>query len=99
MKKINESSKYLMNTYSRNPIELVKGEGIKVFDNEGKEYLDFVAGIAVNCLGHAHPKIVSTIVSQANKLMHCSNLYWNENQIDLANILCEKSFGDCVFFL
>ena len=75
MKKINESSKYLMNTYSRNPIELVKGEGIKVFDNEGKEYLDFVAGIAVNCLGHAHPKIVSTIVSQANKLMHCSNLY------------------------
>ena len=48
MKKINESSKYLMNTYSRNPIELVKGEGIKVFDNEGKEYLDFVAGIAVN---------------------------------------------------
>lgn len=98
MKKINESSKYLMNTYSRNPIELVKGEGIKVFDNEGKEYLDFVAGIAVNCLGHAHPKIVSTIVSQANKLMHCSNLYWNENQIDLANILCEKSFGDCAFF-
>lgn len=98
MKKINECSKYLMNTYSRNPIELVKGEGIKVFDNEGKEYLDFVAGIAVNCLGYAHPKIVSTIVSQANKLMHCSNLYWNKNQIDLANILCEKSFGDCVFF-
>lgn len=98
MKNNYEDRKYVMDTYSRNPINLVKGEGIKVYDNEGKEYLDFVAGIAVNCLGYSHPKIVSTIINQSKQLMHCSNLYWNENQINLAKILCEKSFGESVFF-
>lgn len=96
--KISENCKYVMNTYTRYPIKLVRGEGVKVWDDEGREYLDFVAGIAVNCLGYSHPEIISTIVSQAEKIIHCSNLYWNESQINLAKILCEKSFGHSVFF-
>jgi acetylornithine/N-succinyldiaminopimelate aminotransferase len=90
--------KYVMNTYGRLPMALVKGKGSKVWDADGKEYLDFVAGLAVNSLGHCHPKVVAAIQEQAEKLLHCSNLYWIEPQIQLAKLLVDNSFGDKVFF-
>ncbi|MBE3592166.1 MAG: acetylornithine transaminase [Thermoanaerobacter sp.] len=95
---ISEDKKYLMNTYSRYPITLVEGKGTKVWDDKGNVYLDFVAGIAVNSLGHCHPALVDAIKNQSEKLIHCSNLYWNDNQIQLAKIIAENSFGDKVFF-
>jgi acetylornithine/N-succinyldiaminopimelate aminotransferase len=90
--------KYLMNTYGRLPITMVKGKGCKIYDADGKEYLDFVAGIAVNALGHCHPAIVEAIQKQAARLLHCSNLYWIENQIELAQLLVENSCFDKAFF-
>lgn len=93
-----DSAKYLANTYARFPIVLVRGEGARVWDSEGKEYLDFVAGLAVNNLGHCHPKVVAAIKEQAEKLLHVSNLYHIEPQIKLAKLLSEHSFADKVFF-
>jgi len=95
---IDESRKYLMNTYNRSPIVLRKGEGMKVWGSDGKEYLDFVGGIAVNCLGHCHPKVVMALQKQAERLLHVSNLYYIEPQIKLAKLLVENSCGDKVFF-
>ncbi len=89
---------YVMNTYGRLPMALVKGQGSRVWDSDGQEYLDFVCGLAVNSLGHCHPKVVAAIREQAGKLLHCSNLYWIEPQIELARLLVENSFGDKVFF-
>lgn len=97
-KLIEESSHFLMNTYNRSPIILRKGRGIKVWGVDGKEFLDFVGGIAVNVLGHCHPKVVIAIQKQAQRLLHVSNLYHNEPQIKLARILVENSFADKVFF-
>lgn len=77
---------------------LVKGNGTKVWDSDGREYLDFVAGIAVCSLGHSHPKIVEAIRKQAEVLMHVSNLYYIEPQIHLARLLVENSFADKIFF-
>lgn len=93
-----EGKKYLMNTYGRLPITLVKGAGCKVWDADGKEYLDFVAGVAVNSLGHCHPAVVKAIQEQAANLLHCSNLYWIEPQIKLAKLLVENSCFDKAFF-
>lgn len=95
---ISEDKKYLMNTYSRYPVTMAEGKGTKVWDDKGNVYLDFVAGIAVNSLGHCHQALVGAIKNQSEKLIHCSNLYWNENQIELAKIIAENSFGDKVFF-
>lgn len=95
---LNESAKYLANTYARFPIVLVRGKGTKAWDSDGKEYLDFVAGLAVNNLGHCHPKVVAAIKEQAEKLLHVSNLYHIEPQIKLAKLLVEHSFADKVFF-
>jgi len=92
------TQKYVMNTYNRFPIAIVKGKGARVWDAEGKEYLDFVAGIAVCSLGHCNEEIVSAIISQSQKLMHISNLYYIEPQAELAKILVENSCGDKVFF-
>lgn len=97
-KLIDESKKYLMNTYNRAPIVLRKGRGMKVWDTTGKEYLDFVGGIAVNCLGHCHPKVVIALQKQAQRLIHVSNLYHIEPQIKLAKLLVENSFADKAFF-
>src|SRR5664279_3023339 len=72
---IEDSDHYLMPTYSRFTIVLRKGRGVKVWDTGGKEYLDFVGGIAVNVLGHCHPKVVVAIQKQAQRLIHVSNLY------------------------
>ena len=95
---IEESARYLMNTYSRQPVVLRKGRGIKVWGADGKEYLDFVGGIAVNVLGHCHPRVVIAIQKQAQRLLHVSNLYHIEPQIKLAKLLCAKSFADKIFF-
>lgn len=92
------SSQYLMQTYSRVPISIVRGHGCKVYDAEGREYLDFVGGVAVNALGHGHPDLVSAIERQARHLIHTSNLYYSEPQVQLAQQLVELSFGQKVFF-
>ncbi len=92
------SEKYVAHTYARYPILLVKGKGTRVWDMDGKEYLDFVAGLAVCNLGHCHPKVVKAIQDQAEKLIHVSNFYYIEPQIQLATLLCQHSFADKVFF-
>lgn len=95
---LEESKTYLMDTYKRFPIVLIKGRGVKVYDSQGKEYIDFVSGIAVNNLGHCYPKVVVAIQKQAQRLIHVSNLYHIEPQIKLAKLLVEHSFADKVFF-
>jgi predicted acetylornithine/succinylornithine family transaminase len=97
-KVIEESDRYLMHTYSRFPVVLRKGRGIKVWSTTGKEYLDFLGGIAVNVLGHCHPKVVVAIQKQAQRLLHVSNFYHIEPQIKLARLLVINSFADKVFF-
>ena len=92
------SKKYIMNTYNRFPIVFIKGRGVKVFDSDNREYLDFVAGIAVCNLGHCHPKVTVAFQKQAQRLVHISNLYHNEPQIKLAKMLVENSFADKAFF-
>lgn len=95
---IENEKKYLMQTYTRPAMVLDKGEGMKVWDLEGKQYYDFIGGIAVNALGYSHPKLVQAIKNQAEKLIHCSNLFYSEPQIILAQMLVEISCGDKVFF-
>ena len=92
------SEKYVANTYARFSILLVRGKGTRVWDLDGKEYLDFVSGLAVCNLGHCHPKVVKAIQDQAEKLIHVSNFYYIEPQIQLASLLCKHSFADKVFF-
>ncbi len=92
------AAQYLMNTYARLPLTLERGQGCLVYDAEGREYLDCVAGIAVNILGHAHPDIVEAITRQARQLIHTSNLYFTEPQTQLAERLVTHSFADKVFF-
>ncbi len=95
---ISVTQKYVANTYTRFPVALVRGRGAWVWDADGKKYLDFVAGIAVNCLGHNHPAVARAIRQQAARLLHVSNLYHIEPQSELARELCRHSFGDRVFF-
>lgn len=91
--------KYYMNTFGdRVPVCFTKGEGIKLWDTNGKVYYDFLAGIAVNALGHSHPALVEAIVEQAQKLIHCSNYYYVESQAKLAQLIVENSSCDKVFF-
>jgi len=92
------SQKYVANTYARYPVLLVRGKGTRVWDLEGEEYLDFVSGLAVCNLGHCHPRVVKAIQEQAEKLIHVSNFYYIEPQIQLASLLCKHSFADKVFF-
>src|SRR5579859_1308392 len=79
--------KYYQGTFKRQPLTLVRGEGARVWDSDGKVYLDFVAGIAVNVLGHCHPAIVQAVQHQVTQLVHVSNLYYNTRQIELAELL------------
>ena len=95
---ISDGEKYVMHTYGRFPFVLDHGEGCYVWDLDGKKYLDLVAGIAVNSLGHCHPAVVQAIADQSAKLMHVSNLYWIENQVELAKLLVEKSGLGKAFF-
>lgn len=87
-----------MNTYGRYDVTFEKGIGAKIYDTEGKEYLDFVSGVAVNCLGHSHPAIVKAINDQSQKLIHISNYYWNTEHTKLAGKLVENSDLKSVFF-
>lgn len=85
-------------TYGRYPLVAVRGEGCWLIDNDGKRYLDFLAGVAVNNLGHCHPAVVAAVCNQAATLIHCSNFYHIPTQIELSRLLCESSFGNRVFF-
>lgn len=91
-------SDHLMNTYMRQPVTFTKGEGVWLWDEKGNKYLDALAGVAVNGLGHAHPKLVKAISEQAGKLIHVSNIYNIAEQSALADKLCEISGMDKVFF-
>ena len=93
-----EFDHYVMKTYGRFPIALVKGSGCRVWDDTGKEYLDFVAGIATATLGHAHPKLIKAVTEQIQKLHHVSNLYYIPEQGELAQWIVEHSCADKVFF-
>ena len=95
---IEKSDKYIMKTYGRYPIVPVRGEGCRLWDADGKEYLDFLGGVAVNNLGHCHPKVVAALQKQAAELIHCSNYYQIPQQIELAELLCKHSFADKAFF-
>jgi len=90
--------KYVVHTYARAPFVLERGEGVRLYDTEGKAYLDFVSGIAVNALGHGHPAIRQAIAEQMDKLMHVSNLYHTIPQARLAQMLVESCFADKVYF-
>ena len=92
------TDQYVAHTYTRYPIALVRGKGARVWDADGKEYLDVLAGIAVNSLGHCHPAVVRAIQQQSRKLLHVSNLYHIPAQSELARELCRHSFADRVFF-
>ncbi|MGB5684432.1 MAG: aspartate aminotransferase family protein [Candidatus Electrothrix sp.] len=84
-------------TYSRFPAAMVRGEGCRLWDADGREYLDFLAGIAVCSLGHCHPAVTEAVCTQAKKLMHVSNLFYTEPQTELAELLTANSFADRVF--
>ena len=95
---LSSSDRHLMTFTRRFPLALVRGEGMRVWDSDGKEYLDFTGGIAVNALGHSHPRVVGTIREQATTLLHVSNYFHIPQQIHLAKLLCDHSFADRVFF-
>ena len=95
---IARGEEHIARTYGRYPLVAVKGEGCRLWDADGNSYLDFLAGVAVNNLGHCHPKVVAALQQQAATLLHCSNYYHIPSQIELAELLCAHSFGDRVFF-
>ena len=89
---------HLMPTYARYPVRFVRGEGARLWDDEGNEYLDFLAGISVSSVGHCHPKVVEAIRAQAGELLHVGNLFYTEPMTRLAQRLAESSLGGTVFF-
>jgi predicted acetylornithine/succinylornithine family transaminase len=90
--------RYVLPTYARFPIELVRGAGCRLWDADGNEYLDFLAGISVCNVGHCHPEVVSAVREQAGRLMHATNLYYTEPAMRLAQRLSQSSLGGRVFF-
>jgi acetylornithine/N-succinyldiaminopimelate aminotransferase len=89
--------RYVMQTYKRAPVEFVRGDGARLWDADGKEYLDFVSGISVSSVGHCHPAVVEAVREQANRLMHVSNLFYSEPAVRLAERLCQSSLGGKAF--
>jgi acetylornithine/N-succinyldiaminopimelate aminotransferase len=89
--------RYVMQTYRRAPVEFVRGEGALLWDSEGNEYLDFLAGISVCSVGHCHPAVVAAVREQAGRLMHVSNLFYTEPMVELAERLSGSSLGGAVF--
>jgi acetylornithine/N-succinyldiaminopimelate aminotransferase len=92
------SKNSVMNTYGRFDVTFERGIGSRLYDVTGKEYIDFVSGVAVNCLGHCHPVIVNAITEQSKQLIHISNYYWNTKNTELAHKLIENSDHSKVFF-
>ena len=90
--------RYLMPTYKRAPVEFVRGEGARLWDADGNEYLDFLCGISVTSIGHCHPAVAEAVREAAGRLMHTSNLYYSEPGVRLAERLCESSLGGKAFF-
>jgi acetylornithine/N-succinyldiaminopimelate aminotransferase len=95
---IERADKVVMHTYGRQPLVLVKGEGCRVWDDAGREYLDFVSGLAVVNLGHAHPEVAKAAAAQLTQLVHVSNIYYTTPMVELAEALVRLSFADRVFF-
>src|SRR5881397_129405 len=95
---LESSATYLMANVARAPLVLVRGDGMRVWDTDGREYLDFGAGLAVTALGHSHSRVTGAIREAAATLLHVSNLYHNVPQIHLARLLCEHSFADLAYF-
>jgi len=95
---VQAEARYLVHTYNRPPVVFTRGEGSYLFDREGKRYLDFAAGIAVNALGHGHPDWLEALQKQGQRLTHVSNLFHTEPQVELARRLVESSFAERVFF-
>jgi acetylornithine aminotransferase len=95
---MDRADRFMFQTYKRIPITLVKGDGCRVWDENGKEYLDFIGGIAVCALGHSSPILSKALHEQSQKLVHVSNLFYTQPQTELAQILVENSAGDRVFF-
>ncbi|MBI5843510.1 MAG: aspartate aminotransferase family protein [Deltaproteobacteria bacterium] len=93
-----EAGKVLADTYFRQPVVFVKGDGMTLWDDTGKSYLDFVAGVAVCILGHSHPAVAEALNRQARELVHVSNLFFTEPQVKLARWLTDRSFADRAFF-
>ncbi len=91
-------SRLLLQTYERNPILFVRGEGVHLIDESGAKYLDLLSGIGVNALGYAYPAIERAIVNQSRALIHTSNLFYHEGQAELALRLTERTGMDRVFF-
>src|SRR5713101_5520495 len=91
------NERYLFPVYQRAPIAIVRGDGCRVWDADGKQYLDFFASTVVTALGHAHPAVTQAIAEQAGKILHVSNLHHSEPQAVLAELLCSGSFADRVF--
>jgi len=88
---------HVMATYARHPVAFVRGEGTRLWDADGNEYLDFLSGISVTQIGHCHPALVEAIAAQAGRLIHVGNLYYTEPGIRLAARLAERSLGGKVF--
>ncbi|HEX6348019.1 MAG TPA: acetylornithine transaminase [Candidatus Dormibacteraeota bacterium] len=95
---VDDEAKYIMGTFRRLPVTFVEGHGLTVVDDQGREYMDLVGGIAVNLLGHSHPAVAEAVARQSAKLIHTSNLYYSEPQVALAKRLVELSFPSRVFF-
>jgi len=89
---------HVMNTYARQNVRFVRGSGCRLYDGDGREYIDFVSGIAVCNLGHCHPEVVGAVKDQADRLFHCSNLYEIENQEHVAAVIAKNAFDGKVFF-
>ena len=95
---IEQTDHYYLPVFGRNQIALDHGEGVHLYDADGKEYTDFLAGIAVNALGYNYKPLVDAVSAQAGKLLHCSNLFYTEIQAKAAKELCEAAQFDRVFF-
>jgi len=93
-----KTARYVLNTYARAPFVLARGEGMYLYDEDGKAYLDFSSGISVNALGHADPEIAAAVSQQIAQLSHVCNLYHSAPHADLAEALCARSFADKVYF-
>jgi acetylornithine/N-succinyldiaminopimelate aminotransferase len=89
---------YVLHTYARASFVVEKGQGVRLYDTEGRAYLDYVSGIAVNALGYGDPDVLRAIADQAQQVVHTSNLYLTAPQAQLAKMLVERSFADKVYF-